>query len=290
MPIVRANDIDLWYELRGSGPTFALSHGWLNPTRYWQPAALDGLAQHLRLLIYDVRGHGDTTAPDDPEAYSMPTYAQDLRALLDALDIEQAHIGGISQGGMISAQFAVDYPERTRSLLLCDSSFSNGTDEGPGGQWERNLQTGLEAMEGIAREEGLAELAARRIQGNRERNPHYNEHPLPTDERERRERERHMRMSLPALLGTSRAMRLRPDLSGRIRDLRAPALVLVGEWDDFVPCAERDHRLIEGSRYVLVRRSAHGAYDWRPDAFVRAVTEFIADVEAGREVAGEFEL
>ncbi len=290
MPKAKVNDIEIAYELRGSGPTLALSHGWTNPPRYWRPAVVEELARHLRVLTYDVRGHGDTTAPDDPEAYSMPTYAQDLRALLDALDIEQAHIGGISQGGMISAQFVVDYPERTRSFLLCDSSFGNGADEGPGGQWERNLQTGLEMMEGIAQEEGMAALAERSIQAAPERNPHYYEHPIPAEERERKQREKHAHMSIAALVGTSRAMRLRPDLGARVRDLQAPALVLMGEWDNFLPCAERDHRLFEGSRYVLVRRSHHNTSEWRPDAFVRAVTEFIADVEAGREVAGEFEL
>ncbi len=290
MPSVKANGIEIAYELCGSGPTLALSHGWTNPTRFWRPAIVEELARHLRVLIYDVRGHGDTTAPDDLGAYSMPIYAQDLRALMDALDIEQAHIGGISQGGMISAQFVVNYPERTRSFLLCASTFGNGADEGPGGQWERNLQTGLEIMEGIAQEEGMAALAERRIQAEPERNPHYNEHPIPAEERQRKERERFASMSVAALVGTSRAMRLRPDLSARVREVQVPVLIHMGEWDDFLPCAERDHRLFEGSRYVLARRSGHNTAEWRPDAFVPAVTEFIADVEAGREVAGELVL
>jgi pimeloyl-ACP methyl ester carboxylesterase len=290
MPNVHANGIDIQYEFVGSGPTLALSHGWLGPTDCWPPGVLDALAEHLRLLLYDVRGHGSTSAPDDPDAYSMPIYAQDLRSLLDALEIEQAHIGGVSQGGMISAQFAVDFPERTRSLLICDSTAGNGHDDGPGGQWEHDLQTFLEVMERVAADEGLAELAERRIQGSRNRDPHYNEHPMPAEERERTERDRLTRMSLSAFRNTSRALRLRPDLTERIRGVRVPALVLAGEWDDFLPCGERDHRLIDGSRYVLVKRCGHASPEWRTDAFVRAVTEFIADVEAGREVAGELEL
>lgn len=291
MPTVHANGIDIdQYELMGSGPLLALSHGWLGPTDCWPPGVLDALAEHLRLLLYDVRGHGGTSAPDDPDAYSMPTYAQDLRCLLDTLEIEQAHIGGVSQGGMISAQFAVDFPERTRSLLICDSSAGNAVDEGPAGEWERIMQAHLQELERIAREVGLAELAERRIRLNQELDPHYYDHPVPPEERDRKDRMRHARMSLAAFLGTARAIRLRPDLGGRLRDVRAPALVLAGEWDGFLPCAERDHRLIEGSRYVLVRRCAHASPDWRPDAFIPAVTEFIADVEAGREVAGESEL
>ena len=133
-------------------------------------------------------------------------------------------------------------------------------------------------------------MAERRIQADRKRDPHYFEYPEAVEVRERRDRERHTRMSLGAFAGTNRAIRLRPDLTARVDKLRMPGLVLVGEWDDFRPCAERDHRLIEGSRFVLVRNCGHGAPSWRPDAFVRAVSEFVADVEAGRDVVGEFEL
>jgi 2-succinyl-6-hydroxy-2,4-cyclohexadiene-1-carboxylate synthase len=300
MPTVRANGIDIWYDLLGSsagggstsggGPTLVLNHGWLGPTDEWPPGVVERLAEQLRVLVYDVRGHGRTTAPEDPDAYSLPIYAQDLRALLDALDIERAHIGGSSQGGMIAAQFVADYPERARSLLLCDSSAGNGLDEGPGGQWERTMRSAFEQMEEIARERGRQELAELRIEADRKRDPHYFDYPEPIQERERKDRERHTRIPLPVFIGTNRAIRNRPDLTARTRELRLPALVLVGEWDDFRPCAERDHALIEGSRFVLVRRSGHGTPSWRPDAFVRAVTEFIADVEAGREVAGELEL
>jgi pimeloyl-ACP methyl ester carboxylesterase len=217
----------------------------------------------------------------------MPQYARDLRALLDALEIERAHIGGVSQGGMISAQFAVDFPERTRSLLVCDSTAGNGADEGAGGAWERALQGYFDWMAAYAREHGLAALAEERIRIAREQDPHYFEFPAPEEEREQRDRGRHTRMSLAAFLGTCAAIRSRPDLTARLRDVRAPALVVAGEWDGFYPCAERDHALLAGSRFVRVRRCGHASPDWRPDAFVRAVSEFVADVEGGREVAGE---
>ncbi len=288
MPTVRANGIDIWYELRGSGPTLALSHGWLGPTEDW-PASVFELAEHVRLLVYDVRGHGRTTTPEDPQAYSLPAYAADLRALLDALDIERAHIGGVSQGGMISAQFAVDYPERTRSLLLCDSTAGNGLDEGSGVGSERDFQGFLDMMEHVATKYGLAELCERRIAYNRANDPHYGDHPEPAESREARDRRQYARLSLPAFVGTKRALRHRPDLTAHLRELRAPALVLVGEWDQFRPCAERDHRLLAGSRFVLVRRAGHGTDRWRPDAFGRTVVSFIQDVEAGHEAGGELE-
>jgi pimeloyl-ACP methyl ester carboxylesterase len=289
MPPVRANGIEIWYDILGpaGAPVLALSHGWLGPTEYWPPGVLDRLAERLRVLVYDVRGHGKTTAPEDVGTYSMPAYAADLAAVLDAAGIERAHIGGVSQGGMISAQFAVDFPHRTRSLLICDSTAGNGLDEGAGGEWERGLQAYCSWMIEYAREHGTAALAEERIRQGRENDPHYFEFPVPQEQREARDRERHARMSPHAFEGTCSAIRDRPDLTGRLRELSVPVLVVGGEWDNFYPCSERDHRLIEGSRFVRVERCGHASPDWRPNAFDRAVGKFIADVEAGREAAGE---
>lgn len=292
MPTTHANGIDIWYDVLGSAgnPDLVLNHGWLGPTEYWQPLVLETLGQHCRLLVYDVRGQGRTTAPEDPDAYSMPVYARDLAAVMDAAGIERAHILGVSQGGMIAAQFAVDFPQRTRSLLLCDSSAGNGVDEGPGGEWERKMQGGLERMEEIARSEGLAELCERRIRNDIETNPRYYEHPEPAEERQRKDRRRHAEVTLHGFVGTNRAIRNRPDLTARLRELQMPALVIGGEWDDFFPCSVRDHKLIQGSRFVRMRHCAHDSTTWRTDAFLQTVTELIADVEAGRDVAGETEL
>jgi pimeloyl-ACP methyl ester carboxylesterase len=220
----------------------------------------------------------------------MPQYAADLRALLDALDVEQAHVVGVSQGGMIATQFACDFPERTRSLVISDTTAGNGVDEGPGGEWERRMQRNLGIMEALAKKEGLAALADRVIANSRENDAHYFEFPEPVDIRETRDRKTYTDMSLEAYIGTARAIARRPDNTARVRSLHMPVLIMQGEWDDFLPCGERDHKLIEGSRYVLARRSGHSIDRWRPDIWAAEIARFIADVEAGRDVAGEYEL
>jgi pimeloyl-ACP methyl ester carboxylesterase len=288
MPTVHANGIEIWYELLGSGPTIAYSHGWRGPTGD-NPESILGLQEHARLLLYDVRGQGKTTAPDDMDSYSMPQYAADLRALLDALEIPQAHIVGVSQGGMISAQFACDYPERTRSLVISDSTAGNGVDEGPGGAWEREMQRNLEVMEHLAKRDGMAALADRVIAHARDHDAHYFEWSEPIETREARDRASYTNMTVDAYIGTNRAIRFRPDLTSRVRALQMPVLIMSGEWDDFFPCGERDHQLIAGARFVRVRRSGHSIDRWRPDVWQPEVERFIADVEAGRDIAGEYE-
>lgn len=290
MPTTRVNGIDMWYELRGEGPLLALSHGWMSPTRFWQPSVVAGLTAKLRVLFYDVRGQGSTSRPDDTSTYTLPQYANDLAALLDTLELECVHIGGVSQGGMISTQFAVDYPERTRSLVLSDSTAGNGADEGPGGVYERDIAGAFPIMIDIANNEGLDVVLARRTEYDRANDPHYYDWPEPEDVRTRKDVERYKLMTVESYAASVRAMTGRADMTARLRELQMPALVIGGEWDKFYPCSERDHALLEGSRFVTMRRCGHASPDWRSEAFVQAVTDFIADVEAGRDVAGELEL
>jgi len=87
-------------------------------------------------------------------------------------------------------------------------------------------------------------------------------------------------------IGAAHAIASRPDLTERIAKITAPALVIFGEWDDFLPCALRDHELIAGSRLVVRKRCAHGSR-WRLETFLSEIAAFLDDVEAGRPVTGE---
>jgi 3-oxoadipate enol-lactonase len=77
------------------------------------------LAAHYRLLQYDCRGQGQSDHPDTP--YTMDLHADDLAALLSALGYKRAHLAGISYGGEVIQAFALQYPERTQSLILADT-------------------------------------------------------------------------------------------------------------------------------------------------------------------------
>jgi 3-oxoadipate enol-lactonase len=122
MPVAHVNGVDLYYELHGSGSdAVVLNNGIIASTKSWV-YLLPVLAPHFRVLVYDMRGQGQSQKwrEGDPD-YTWATHASDLAALLDALGIDRAHIGGISYGGELTMVFALRYPERCKKLFVADS-------------------------------------------------------------------------------------------------------------------------------------------------------------------------
>ena len=120
MPLIKVNDINLYYELHGpeNADVIVLSNGIFMSTASWgyQVAAFK---QHFRVLVYDCRGMWKSDHPAGP--YSMEQHADDLAELLRVLGIEKAHITGISYGGEISMTFALKYSQMVRSLIISSS-------------------------------------------------------------------------------------------------------------------------------------------------------------------------
>jgi pimeloyl-ACP methyl ester carboxylesterase len=118
MPKLRVNDTDLYYESEGSGPPVLLLHGLGSSTRDWE-FQVPALARAHRVIAMDVRGHGRSERAPGP--YSVSGFAKDAVELLRALDSAPAHIVGLSMGGMIAFQMAVDAPQAVRSLTIINS-------------------------------------------------------------------------------------------------------------------------------------------------------------------------
>jgi pimeloyl-ACP methyl ester carboxylesterase len=120
MPITKANGIELYYEVHGEGEPLLLIMGLSLTSKSWF-RTLPVLSEQYKVIVFDNRGVGLSGKPNTP--YSIELMAEDARAVLDAAGVDSAHVYGISMGGMIAQRFAVNYPDRVRSLILgCTTS------------------------------------------------------------------------------------------------------------------------------------------------------------------------
>lgn len=293
MPVAHVNGIDIWYERSGGrGPILALTHGFAGPSSIGWPPIIQDFRDHFDLLLYDARAHGNTGIPDDPSTVTVPQFAADLAALLDALAIDRAHIAGVSMGGMISAQFACDYPDRVLSLALCDTTAGNR--QGPdsaANEVEVFLVDVFGRLAHIVEKYGLTGLVERENRYRRDGDKYAHLSEMSLDDQDAKNRRQKCDSMTPeGFLAANRALRERPDLTSRTPNITAPTLVSCGEWDDFLPCAIRDHALIPNSRLVTIRGAAHSTPDYRPQLWKQAIFDFITDVEANRTIRGETDL
>lgn len=122
--------IRIRYEERGPAGArpLVLAHGYSVTLDMWFPQVF-ALSQDYRLITWDARGHGGSSMPADIESYTMPALAGDLRGLLEALDaVAGAVIGGMSFGGQIAMQYAVEHPQDVHTLILSDAT-TRGPDQ-----------------------------------------------------------------------------------------------------------------------------------------------------------------
>lgn len=139
MPIINANGIELYYEVHGEGEPLLLIMGLAHNLLSWKKS-LPVLAEQFKVIIFDNRGTGRSSRPETP--YTIELMTDDAKAVLDAAGVEQAHVYGISMGGMIAQRLAVNYPERIKSLILGCTSPGGINQVAPGGEVIMTLLSG----------------------------------------------------------------------------------------------------------------------------------------------------
>ncbi|HYM14489.1 MAG TPA: alpha/beta fold hydrolase, partial [Dehalococcoidia bacterium] len=254
----RLNNIEINYEMHGDGPPLVLAHGYTATLDMWREQ-VPALSAKYRLVIYDTRGHGATTAPADMDAYDMVRgYVADQAALIDHLGIDRAYVGGLSMGGMIAQEFALRHPERVRALLLFDTGPGMGAMRDPARATQ--FAQMREMMQALARTKGMAAIV------DAMRNSPMTFRPAAgaaIPDAARRHVENMRRMSVDGYLGGSKAMQDWAGTLGRLGSITAPTLVLAGESDSLLPASRAIHREIAGSRFVLLKGAGHGTNIWR---------------------------
>jgi 3-oxoadipate enol-lactonase len=258
MPHVEVNGQRIYYEDSGGpGLPLVLSHGYLMDHEMFA-SQVAAFGRRHRVVTWDERGHGgtETTAED----FSYWDSADDLRGLLDHVGIERAVIGGMSQGGFISLRFALRHPERVAGLVLIDSQAGL---EDPEQLPQYETMTDVWATEGPS--DTIAEMAAAAIIGagrpesaawiaKWKARPHA------------------------AVRQIFRTLVTRDDLTPRLREITAPALVVHGEDDVAIPM-ERAEALAAGlpnaRPLVRVPGAGHAANLTHPEPVNAAIAGFL---------------
>ena len=243
--------VRLHYEVAGSGPTVLLSHGYSATLRMWW-RQVEPLSREHRLVRWDMRGHGESDAPDDPAAYSVEATVADMAAILDELGAEQAVVGGLSLGGYVSLAFHLAHPERVRALMLFDTGPGYRKDA-PREAWNQMALERAKRLEG----QGFEALGrGAEVVGSAHRSPQGLAHAARGI---LVQREARVIDSLPSI--------------------GVPTLVLVGEKDErFHAATDYMADRIPGATKVVVPGAGHAANIDRPEEFDAAVLDFLASL------------
>src|SRR3982074_977510 len=141
MPKLNRNGVNIYYEVHGSGPMLLLTHGYSSTSGMWQ-GQIAALSKHHKLVLWDMRGHGQSDYPNDPSAYSEALTVADMAALLDEVGPDKAIVGGLSLGGYMSLAFYRSRPERVRALLIIDTGPGFKKDDARDARNKRAQDTG----------------------------------------------------------------------------------------------------------------------------------------------------
>jgi 3-oxoadipate enol-lactonase len=256
---VRAGDIEHQVRVDGTdGPWVVLIHALGANHTLWDATARH-LAPRYRVLRYDLRGHGGTDAPFGP--YTMQRLADDLAGLMDALEIAQANVCGISVGGMVAQMMGVRYPERLLSLTLCDTSSHTPMEAHP--MWHNRI--------GQVEAHGMAELADATL-------ARWLTEPYRRASPDEVARIRAMLLGTPVhgYVGVAQAI-MAFDLAEALSRIHCPTLVVVGEQDEGSPVsASRAIALaVHGARLEVLPHAAHLAPIEQADRFYAVFDTFL---------------
>ena len=255
MPTIDRNGVKIYYEIHGDGPPLILTHGYSSTSAMWQ-GQVAALSKQHKLVLWDMRGHGQSDYPEDPAAYSEALTVGDIAALLDEVGAKTAIVGGLSLGGYMSLAFYRAHPERVAALLIIDT--------GPGFKkedareaWNRRAFDTAERFE----REGLAVLQSAS-----------------------RERSTVSHRDATGLARAARGMLTQRDarVIELLPDIKVPSLIVVGADDTpFLAASDYMAAKIPGAKKVVIPAAGHAVNIDQPQAFIDAVLPFLNSLPNG---------
>jgi pimeloyl-ACP methyl ester carboxylesterase len=252
MPKIDRDGVKIHYEVHGDGPPLILTHGYSSTSAMWK-GQVEALSKHYRLVLWDMRGHGQSDYPDDPAAYSEALTVGDIAALLDEVGAEKAIVGGLSLGGYMSLAFYRAHPERVATLLIIDTGPGFKKDDARE-VWNKRARDTAERFE----REGLEVLKSAS-----------------------RERSTVSHRDAKGLALAARGMLTQRDAQviEVLPDIKVPSLVVVGADDTpFLAASDYMAAKIPGAMKVVIPAAGHAVNIDQPQAFIDAVLLFLASL------------
>jgi len=276
MPHVTADDgVKLYYEEAGAGVSVIFVHEFAGDYRSYE-TQLRYFSRRYRCIAFNARGYPPSDIPADPEKYSQDRARDDLRAMLDGLEIERAHVVGISMGGFATLHFGLAYPQRAYSLVIGGCGY--GAEPGKRAQFQEESEAAARRFETLAIED-----AARSYAIGPTRVQLQNKDPRGWAEFQQMLTQHSPLGAALTLRGVQKRRPSLYDLVEAMRRLTVPVLVMTGDEDD--PCLEASlmmKRAIPSAGLVVLPHAGHAVNLEEPALFNRFVDEFFHQVESGR--------
>ncbi|WP_293904210.1 alpha/beta fold hydrolase [Phenylobacterium sp.] len=254
MATLNREGVDLYYQVHGDkGPVILLTHGYSATSQMWE-GQVEALSKDHKLVIWDMRGHGQSDSPEDPALYSEPATVADMAALLDAVGAGTAIVGGLSLGGYMSLAFNRVHGDRVEALLIIDTGPGYKNDQAREGWNKTSLKTAERyEIEGLALlEKGSAE----------------------------RRTARHK--SAKGLALAARGMLTQRDagVMASLPEIKVPAIVVVGSEDTpFLAASDYMAAKIPGAKKAIIEGAGHAANIDKPEAFNAAILGFLSGLK-----------
>jgi pimeloyl-ACP methyl ester carboxylesterase len=267
--------VRLYYEDTGAGVPIVFVHEFAGDHRSWEPQVRFFSRRH-RCITYAARGYPPSDVPESVERYSQKRAAADIGAVMDGVGIEKAHVVGLSMGAFATLHFGLDYPERALSLVAAGVGY--GAEKTREAEFRHGAELAARGFE-TQGSRAFAQIygsSAARVQfegkdprGWREFVDQLGEH----DPRGAANTMRGVQVRRPSLY----------DLEEAFRRLALPALIVAGDEDDnSLQPSLFLKRTIPASGLLVLPKTGHTINLEEPDAFNRAVADFLAQVGADR--------
>lgn len=267
--------VKLYYEETGEGTPILFVHEFAGDHRSWEPQVRH-FSHNYRCIVFNARGFPPSDVPSNPDMYTQDLAREDIKAVLDSLDIDAAHVIGLSMGGFSALHFGINYPDRVLSQVIGGCGYGAGEDSRE--QFVRETTIAADRMEN----ETMAAFGASYALGPT-RVQFQNKDPRGWKEFETQLRDHSTLGSANTMRGVQRQRPSLYDLKEQLAEMTVPTLIINGDEDD--PCLDVSlflKRTITSSALTLMPRTGHTCNIEEPALFNQMCETFIHQVECGR--------